>query len=215
MSIQDFGGNFQLSKLYRAQEWAKEITYKISSEIKAGMIEDEAQDIYKKICLESGIEKNWHPPKIRFGPNTQKSFYETSDPYILKEEDIFFIDIGPVLEGHEADYGETFWLGNDYEMRKLAESSKIIFGLTRQFWLEKKPTGPEVYEYAKEMASRMGYKLNMGSDGHRIGDFPHHPIFRGPIVECLEKLKSDAWILEIQLDHPRLPMSAFHEDILN
>ena len=214
MTIQNFGKNFQLGKLYKAQEMAKEMTYKISSEIKAGMTEDEGQAIYKRICIENGIEKSWHPPKIRFGPNTQKSFYETSDPYILKEEDIFFIDIGPVLDGHEADYGETFWLGQNYEIRKIAESSKILFGQVRQYWYEKNCNGPELYDYAKELATRLGYKLNMGSDGHRIGDFPHHPIFRGPIIECMEKVLPDAWILEIQLDHPHLKITSFYEDIL-
>jgi len=54
----------------------------------------------------------------------------------------------------------------------------------------------------------------MGSDGHRIGDFPHHVFFKGAIIECEESLLPNAWILEIQLDHPKLKFGAFYEDIL-
>lgn len=153
MDIQDFGETFDLSKFYHAR--------------------DVTHELYKEISKHQDVEKNWHPPKLRFGPNTLKTFKEPSDPYILQDEDILYIDIGPVIDGHE------------------------------------------LYRWAETRAQELGYKLNMGSDGHRIGDFPHHVFFKGAIIECDEELLPHAWILEIQLDHPKLKFGAFYEDILS
>lgn len=214
MSIQDFGDSFDLSKFYNAREIARDITHELASQIRPLMAEEQAHEMYKKLCLKYGIEKNWHPPKIRFGPNTLKSFKENSDPYTLMEEDIFYIDIGPVIDGHEADYGETFTLGQNYEHRHIADCAQKIFNLVRDEWSKTKMNGPLLYEWATLKAKELGYKLNMGSDGHRIGDFPHHLIFKGAILDCPDELLPNAWILEIQIDHPKLKFGAFFEDIL-
>lgn len=215
MGIQDFGDNFNLSKFYHARDIAIEMTHELASYIMSGMTEEEAHEHYKRICQEHKIEKNWHPPKIRFGPNTRKSFKEPSDPYTLQDEDIFYIDIGPVIDGHEADYGETFVMGSNFEHKLLADASQKLFKQVSDRWKKNSLKGTELYLWASQRALELGYKLNMGSDGHRIGDFPHHLFFKGAIIECEEKLIPNAWILEIQLDHPQLPLSSFFEDVLN
>jgi Xaa-Pro aminopeptidase len=214
MSIQGFGESFNLEKFYHAREVARDMTHELAYKIKPGMREEEAHELYRLICKDHRIEKNWHPPKIRFGPNTLKSFKEVSDPYELHEEDIFYIDIGPVIDGHEADYGETFTLGQNYELKRMADASVKIFNLVRDHWIRENFSGPQLYQYAKKVSEDLGYHLNMGSDGHRIADFPHHVFFKGAIIECEESLVPNAWILEIQLDHPKLRCGAFFEDIL-
>ena len=214
MSMQDFGEKFDLQKFYHARDVARDITFELSSLIRPGMVEVQAHELYKNLCIKFSIEKNWHPPKIRFGPNTLKTFKEESDPYTLQEEDIFYIDIGPVVDGHEADYGETFTIGSNYDHKHLADTSQKVFHEVCEQWKTTKSRGPELYEWAKVRAKAYGYHLNMGSDGHRIGDFPHHVFFKGAIIECSEQLLPNAWILEIQLDHPKLKFGAFYEDIL-
>lgn len=214
MSMQDFGEKFDLTKFYHARDVARDITYELSSLIKPGMVEDDAHELYKKLCTKYGITKNWHPAKLRFGPNTLKAFKELSDPYTLQEEDIYYIDIGPVVDGHEADYGETFTIGSNYDHKHVADCSQKIFHDVAAYWKETKLSGPELYKWASARAKELGYHLNMGSDGHRIGDFPHHVFFKGAIIECDEALLPNAWILEIQLDHPKLKFGAFFEDIL-
>ena len=178
------------------------------------MTEEEAHELYKKICKYHHIEKNWHPPKLRFGPNTLKTFKEPSDPYTLEDNDIFYVDIGPVVDEHEADYGETFVLGSSFDHKHIADCSQKIFNEVSDYWKKTKVRGPALYQWAEKRAHELGYKLNMGSDGHRIGDFPHHVFFKGAIIECEEALLPNAWILEIQLDHPKLKFGAFFEDIL-
>ena len=214
MAIQDFGEKFDLKKFYHARDVARDMAHELASKIKPDMVEDDAHELYKKICLKHGVEKNWHPAKLRFGPNTLKTFKEPSDPYTLQEEDIFYVDIGPVIDGHEADYGETFVLGSNFEHKHVADCSKKIFDEVSEYWHKTKTRGPALYEWATARAKEYGYHLNMGSDGHRIGDFPHHVFFKGAIIECDEELLPNAWILEIQLDHPKLKFGAFYEDIL-
>jgi len=214
MAIQDFGESFDLKKFYHARDVARDMAHELASKINPGMVELDAHELYKKICLKHGVERNWHPPKLRFGPNTLKTFKEPSDPYTLQDEDIFYVDIGPVIDGHEADYGETFTIGSNFEHKNITASSMKVFDEVSEYWKTNKTRGPELYEWAMACAKKYGYVLNMGSDGHRIGDFPHHVFFKGAIIECSEELLPNAWILEIQLDHPKLKFGAFYEDIL-
>ena len=214
MGIQDFGGNFSLEKLIQARNIAREITYELSSMIRPGMTEDEAHVLYKSICSKYPIEKQWHPPKIRFGPNTICNFKDQSAPYTLQEEDIFFIDIGPVIDGHEADYGETFTVGEIYEEKNIAHTSKKVFEEVVNYWNINRVCGEELYDYASERAEHYGYILNLGNDGHRIGDFPHHIHFKGGIPEMDEVIVPNAWILEIHLLNQTRTYGAFFEDLL-
>lgn len=214
MAVQSFGEHFNLKKLIHARDVAREMTYKLSSQIRPGMQEHDAVQLYRKLKTEFAVEKDWHPPKIRFGKNTIKSFYDQSEPHTLQEEDIFFIDIGPVIEGHEADYGETFTIGNIFEQKLIANYSTKLFSEVGKHWLEKRCAGPELYRFAKSKAESSGFILDMGSDGHRIGDFPHHVHFKGAIIECAETIIPNAWILEIHVLDKSKNFGAFYEDIL-
>jgi Xaa-Pro aminopeptidase len=214
MAMQDFGCSFEKGKLHHAREKAREITYELASLIRPGMKEEDAFRMYKDLCQKYGAEKQWHPAKLRFGPNTLLNFKDESQPYVLGDEDIFFIDIGPVFEGHEADYGETFTVGSQFAHKHIADCAKKVFREVGEHWLKFRNSGPELYEYAKRRAEHYGYELNIGMDGHRIGDFPHHVHFKGALLECEEMVIPDAWILEIHLYDPKRRFGAFYEDIL-
>ncbi|MDA9189720.1 (Fe-S)-binding protein, partial [bacterium] len=83
------GDKFNEDTFLKAQAKTKEFLRKLAGTILPGMSED---DVHKQLDKLS----TWHPSKVRFGPNTTKSFREKSFPYRLKEEDIFFLDLGPV-----------------------------------------------------------------------------------------------------------------------
>lgn len=214
MGIQSFGEKFDLKKLIHARDVAREMTYELSSMFRPGMTEDEAHKLYKELCTKYPVEKQWHPPKLRFGPNSICNFKDVSVPYTLQEEDVFFIDIGPVIDGHEADYGETFAIGNQHLHKNIALRSKTVFDEVKAYWMANKTTGEKLYEFAKQRAEHYGYVLNMGSDGHRIGDFPHHIHFKGALPETDEVIIPNAWILEIHLYTKDKKFGAFFEDIL-
>ena len=214
MAIQDFGEKFDLGKLFQARNTARKITYELADLLRPGMTEDDAHKLYKDLCLKYSIEKQWHPPKLRLGPNTVCNFKDPSVPYVLQEEDIFFIDIGPIIDGHEADYGETFTIGSNSEYKRICEAQRKIFNEVTEYWKQNGIQGPELYEFAKKRAEADGFILNDNQDGHRIGDFPHHVFFRGGLAECEEKVIPNAWILEIHLWDSSKRFGAFYEDIL-
>ena len=82
----------------------------------------------------------------RFGPNTTKNFEDPSTPGVaLGDDDIFFIDIGPIYEACEGDAGDTFAVGDDLEMTKAAEDVKSIWTGTRRRWLDDGLTGMALY----------------------------------------------------------------------
>lgn len=214
MNPQGFGDKFHLTKLFKARDVARDLTYELASLIRPGMTEEDAHSLYKELCRKHPVEKQWHPPKLRFGPNTIKDFRDPSDPYVLKEEDIFFVDIGVVIENHEADYGETFVIGNQFEHKLIRETSQKIFNDVSSHWIKTKAQSIPLYEFAKEKARSAGFILNMGNDGHRIGDFPHHVHFKGSLTEHKGEIVPNAWILEIHLWNPDKRFGAFYEDIL-
>jgi methionine aminopeptidase len=214
MGLQGFGDQFNLNKLIHARNVAREMTFELSSHIQPGMSEEDALEAYKKICTRYPIQKQWHAPKLRMGPNTICNFKDISSPYLLKAEDIFFIDIGPVIDGHEADYGETFSVGSIFNHKHIALSAKKIFQEVADYFKNNHTTGRKLYDFAHSRAQHYGYILNMGSDGHRIGEFPHHIHFKGSLPEMAEIVVPNAWILEIHLYNPDKKFGAFFEDIL-
>lgn len=214
MSIQEFGPGFSLEKFYHARDVARDLTYELSSLIRPGMVEEDAHKLYKELCQKYGILKQWHPAKLRFGPNTLKNFSEPSDPHVLQEDDVFFIDVGPIVDGHEADYGDTFALGSSFDYKNIADCAQKLFHDVAAYWQKNRVEGQRLYEYADKKAKELGYHLNMGSDGHRIGDFPHQVFFKGSLTECEESVVPNAWILEIHLWSPNRKFGAFFEDVL-
>ena len=214
MGVQSFGESFDLTKLYEAREVARTLTYELAALLRPGMTEADAHRMYKELSAKHKVEKQWHPAKLRFGPNTVKSFREESDPHVLQEEDVVFIDIGPVIYGHEADYGETFAFGSQFDHKHIAETSRKVFQDVGDHWLKTRCDGEKLYEFAVSRARHYGYEMNRKSNGHRIGDFPHHIHFKGDLEEIREQIIPDAWILEIHLIDPKKRFGAFYEDIL-
>jgi Xaa-Pro aminopeptidase len=55
----------------------------------------------------------WHKRIARAGRNTLLPYAENPTDLPVGEDDIFFLDLGPVFEQWEADFGRTFVLGSD------------------------------------------------------------------------------------------------------
>lgn len=214
MGLQSFGEKFNLEKLHRARNVARDITYELASLLKPGMTEEDAHRLYKELCQKYPVEKQWHPAKLRMGPNTICNFKDISEPYTLKEDDVFFIDIGPVVDGHEADFGETFFIGKNEEYKRICDAQKKVFEEVSEHWRKTREGGAPLYAFAKKRAEIYGFVLNADQDGHRIGDFPHHVFYKGGLGEVHESVVPNAWILEIHLWDPNKRFGAFYEDIL-
>ena len=214
MSMQSFGHKFDLSKLIEARHLAKKMAYELRDQIKAGMTEADAHKLYKDLCEKYNIKKQWHPPKLRFGPNTLLNFKDQSQDYTLQEDDIFFIDIGPIINDHEADFGETFYIGSNLLHKKICNLQHRIFNDVRDYWQTTYKSGAQLYEYAQKVAALNDVLLNIDQDGHRIGDFPHQLFYKGSLKECEQELVPNAWILEIHIWDKEKRFGAFYEDLL-
>lgn len=211
---ENLGEHFNLEDYLRSQEKTRQVVLAFSKMLKPGINEVEAKALLEKTMDESGLEKRWHPTKMRIGHNTTKSFRDESDPHVLLENDIFFVDIGPVYYNHEGDYGETFTLGSNPRLQKLAESSKAIFYSTQKIWKEKNLTGEELYKYAELEAQKLNLKLNSNMYGHRLGDFPHAVHSRAKLGSLDFTPAPKLWVLEIHVIDEELGLGSFFEDIL-
>lgn len=214
-TAENVGIHYSHERMLDARERSWTALRDIASRIRPGMNETEAVDL-AKVCLDAaGMQRIWHPSIIRFGANTLKTFRERSAPdTVLGDSDIYFIDLGPVFDGHEGDVGDTFVVGDDPTMHACANAARDLFTLTAARWREG-TTGVELYAYADAQAAAMGWRLNHESKGHRVGDYPHAVHKAGSLGHFDAAPVPGLWILEIQIAHPTLPIGAFFEDLLN
>lgn len=219
-TIEAFGSDFTLEEvrenLLKAQQKTWEFVKELSGLIVSGMNEKEAIAVCDQLYIRHGIEKKWHKNRIRFGANTLLAFKDTSDPdRILKDDDIYFIDIGPVVDGFEGDCGDTIVLGNDPEKLACAKAARELFRRTQTQWRNEGLSGEELYKWATLEAERMGWVLNLNLAGHRVSEFPHALHHKGSLNALDFTPALGLWILEIQIRHPEKAFGAFYEDILN
>ncbi|WP_223488992.1 M24 family metallopeptidase [Pseudomonas sp. A-RE-19] len=209
------GECYTLETMRHAQQMAWKAIEQIAQVISPGMRESEAQLRGKQILSELGMDRIWHPLLIRFGANTLKTFKQRSDgDPVLGDQDIFFIDIGAVWQGHEGDAGATFTTGSDPEMIDCAAAARELFNRVEGFWCSERVCGMELYRYAADQAQAMGWKLNLDIKGHRVSDFPHAIHLGGDLGDLDKCPTTGLWILEIQIAHPERPFGAFYEDLL-
>ena len=209
------GAAYNIDAMRRAQANTWKAIETLSALIKPGMHEADAVALGKQVLADLDMQRIWHPLLVRFGANTLKTFKQRSegDP-VLGENDIFFIDMGAVWEGHEGDAGETFVTGNDPEMKACAEAAKTLFERVQAKWKNEQVAGLELYRYAQEQAKDMGWVLNLDIKGHRVSDFPHAIHRGGDLGDFDHYPNKGLWILEIQIAHPSKAYGAFYEDLL-
>jgi Xaa-Pro aminopeptidase len=96
------GVHYDRSQMLAVRRMTLEALRRIASAVQPGMAEEQAVAEGRSILKEMGLLRGWHGIKVRFGANTLKVFSEPSEPgVILQEDDIFFVDIGPVWRSWE------------------------------------------------------------------------------------------------------------------
>ncbi|TCI11465.1 aminopeptidase P family protein [Dyella soli] len=197
----------------RERSWAA--LHGIRERMRPGISEDEAKAEAAEVFRQLGMERLWHPVIIRIGPNTTRTYREPSDPSVrLGENDIYFVDLGLVFEGHEGDVGDTFVVGNDPQHHACAAAARELFRTVAEAWRTQGMTGEALYAFASQRAEAMGWRLHHEVKGHRVSDFPHAVHKAGDLGELGERPSDGLWILEIQITHPSEPYGAFFEDLL-
>ena len=176
---------------------------------------------------EFGIVQNWHKRVVRAGPNTLKTFYDEPPEQMLGEDDIVFIDLGPVFEAWEADFGRTYVLGHDPHKLRLRDDTAALFVAGRRHF-ETHPaiTGAELYAHLKQLATDAGWEFAGPIAAHLVGEFPHKGLPENLSIgyanaehhEPMRGLDSQGrerhWILEIHIVDRARGIGGFHEELL-
>lgn len=209
------GPNYDRERMLEARQHTFRAIDTMASLIRPGMTNAEGTAIAKSVLEEAGLGRGWHGVYVRFGENTLCTYNDKNPPdRVLQENDIFFVDIGPVWQRWEGDGGGTFVVGNDPEMHRASRDVLEIFDMVHAKWRAEALTGIALYNYAGEIARKMGWELNLDLSGHRLSDFPHAAIHEGTLASAPFVPKADLWVLEVQIRHPTRPFGAFFEDLM-
>jgi methionine aminopeptidase len=209
------GKPFSMQAMVTARDLTFEAVREIAGAIGPGMTEGAAHDLAQDVLERMGMERLWHKSIIRFGAGTLDTFKAPSEPgRILRSDDIFFVDLGVVWDGHEGDAGDTFVVGDDPEMAACAVAARDLWHEVATRWRQDHLDGEALYRHAAERAKAAGWRLNWEVKGHRVSDFPHAIYKAGALGDFEACPQAGLWILEIQIAHPTRPIGAFYEDLL-
>jgi Xaa-Pro dipeptidase len=196
--------------------------------IRPGATESEINEtIYALAQHMFGITRYWHKRIVRVGRNTLEPYNENPPDLTVADDDIAFLDFGPVFEEWEADFGRTYVVGNDPRKHQLRRDIVQAFGDGKKYFHEHPEiTGAELYAYAHQLAKQAGWEYGGPIAGHLIGIFPHEKIAGDKITlyvhpENSEKMRQlDAagrqrhWILEIHFVDRAQQIGGFYEELL-
>lgn len=216
--------------LLEAQKKAAELFQEVEDRglIRANVTESRLnEEIYDLARHLFGVSTYWHKRIVRAGPNTLAPYDENPPDFTLRADDIVFLDLGPVFEEWEADFGRTFVLGGDPLKLKLRDDVGKAFLLGKQYF-EQHPdiTAADLYRCAQRLATNMGWEYGGPIAGHLIGNFPHERIpgdkvspyvhpdnparMRDPDAEGRDR----HWILEMHFVDRSRGIGGFYEELL-
>lgn len=196
--------------------------------IRPGRSETEINEsIYTLAQRMYGITRYWHKRIVRAGRNTLQPYDENPPDLRVSEDDIVFLDLGPVFEEWEADFGRTYVVGSDTLKLKLCRDIEEAFKSGKKYFQQKPDiTASELYRHAQELARQSGWEYGGPIAGHLIGVFPHERIPDDKITlyvhpENHNRMKTlDAsgqtrhWIFEVHFVDRVREIGGFYEELL-
>jgi Xaa-Pro dipeptidase len=185
------------------------------------------QDIYDLAKQMFGISTYWHKRIVRSGCNTLAPYDENPQDLTVGEDDILFLDLGPVFEEWEADFGRTFVLGPDPVKLKLRDDIGKAFLQGKKYFHEHPDiTAVDLYRHAQKLASDFGWEYGGPIAGHLIGHFPHERIAGDKVTlyvhpdnpHRMRDLDAEGherhWIFEIHFVDRARQIGGFYEELL-
>jgi Xaa-Pro aminopeptidase len=196
--------------------------------VKPGVLESEISDQVHEIAREKfGLRRHWHKRVVRSGPNAVMGYHDDPPDRRTTDDDIVYLDFGPLFGEWEADYGRTYVIGSNPLKHKLVADIETAFGRGKQRFMEDTNlTAGGLYDYVCELAQEAGWDFGAPTAGHLIGHFPHEtaPGVPKPLSirhdNALNLRAPDAkgerrhWILEIHFVDKARTFGGFHEELL-
>ncbi|MEU9035126.1 M24 family metallopeptidase [Streptomyces sp. NPDC048352] len=196
--------------------------------VKPGLLESAISDGIRDLAADMfGTKRHWHKRIVRAGENTLHPYKANPPDRVVAEDDIVFLDFGPVFDEWEADFGRTYVLGDDPVKLRIAADLPLVWEAGREHF-ESHPdiTGAELYAHVCRLAQDAGWHFGGPHSGHLVGEFPHELIeadlvnsYIAPTNPNRLRGKDDAgrrchWILEVHLVDPRRRFGGFYEQLL-
>jgi Xaa-Pro dipeptidase len=216
--------------LLGAQRKAEELFASVVNKglIRPGVLESElSQEIHELARRDFGLRRHWHKRVVRAGANTVLTYHADPPDRRLEQDDIVYLDFGPLFDEWEADYGRTYVLGNDPLKHKLVADIETAFKHGKQRFMEDAElTAGGLYDYVSGLAREAGWEFAAPTAGHLVGHFPHEtapgdqPRFsirhNNPISLREPNAKGERrhWILEIHFADAARTFGGFCEELL-
>lgn len=186
------------------------------------------RDIYALAEAEFGVTKHWHKRIVRAGPNTLTTAGDNPPDLVIGDDDMVFLDLGPVFDAWEADVGRSYAVGSDPAKQALCADLPRLFDTVKaEFDAKPDITGAELYSFACTEAERLGWRFGGKIAGHIVGEFPHAHWPGGKDVQRIypdnpTRLRDPDgfgrkryWILEIHLVAPDRSFGGFYERLMH
>jgi Xaa-Pro dipeptidase len=218
------------TSLLQAQQKANELFEAVEKQglIRANVLESRLnQEIYDLAKQMFGISTYWHKRIVRAGRNTLAPYDDNPPDLTVGEDDILFLDLGPVFEEWEADFGRTFVLGSDPVKRRLRNDiSRAFIEGKEHFKRNPDITAAEVYRHAQKLARDSGWEYGGPIAGHLVGNFPHERIAGDKVTlyvhpdnpNRMRGLDADGqerhWIFGIHFVDRARQIGGFYEELL-
>jgi len=196
--------------------------------LRPGRSESDVEDDIRTLAArEFGVEKHWHRRIVRSGPNSITTAGDHPPVRMIEEDDIVYLDLGPVLGGWEADIGKSYALGNHPRKQALvAELPRQFEKLRAHFRKHPHITGAALYDFAVQSAHEAGWKFGGKIAGHIISEFAHAqipgakdltriaPLNNAPMSDPDGNGRPRHWIGEIHLVELDESFGGFYERLL-
>ena len=218
------------AELLEAQNKASRLFREVEERglIRAGISEAELNEVIYELAAEMyGISKYWHKRIVRAGRNTLLPYADNPPDLVLGADDILFVDLGPVFEEWEADFGRTFVIGADPLKLKMQRDIAEAFQDGKEYFKQTPEiTSSELFAYAVSLAEKYGWEFGGPIAGHLVGQFPHeripedkvtlyvHPGSDLKMRSLNENGQQRHWILEIHFVDREHDIGGFYEELL-
>jgi len=185
-------------------------------------------DIFVLAKEKYGIKKFWHKRIVRAGINTIHPYEVNPRNVTVQEDDILFLDFGPVFENWEADLGRTIVVGMNPVKLKLCLDIEKAWKEGREFILRNYNTltGADVYNYTIQLALKYGWHFRNEHCGHLVGEFPHEKLIGDHVFNYFhpqnDRLISEPdirglnryWIYEVHFIENDMKYGGFFEQLV-
>jgi Xaa-Pro dipeptidase len=213
-----------------AQRKAEDLFAEVVSSglIRAGVLESElSAEVHDLARRRFAVRRHWHKRVVRCGPNTVLTYHSDPPDRRTTDNDVVYLDFGPLFEEWEADFGRTYVIGSDPLKHKLVADIEAAFARGKQRYGEDPDlTAGGLYDFVCDLAKQAGWEFAGPTAGHLIGHFPHETapgdqkrfsIRHGNPISLREPDAKGArrhWILEIHFADRARTFGGFCEELL-